>query len=352
MLDTKSGAWAEFRVPGPLPPPRSGHAMVGIHTRVLVFGGETTHGQILNDCWALKGLHGDEEPRWVKMQLAGLSPVGRAGHSVVALGNRLAFYGGHGDEGWIQRKDVYFEDIVILHRDQVRWAKGVAEGPGPAARAYHSMTALDARRVLLFGGFDGRHAFGDAWWLLPDDPADAAAAEPGRGAEAPGAAAASADRGERTSTKFLNSTAELFGTVGKGLNGLIARDGSRRDAGLDEAGLGAAAGPEGGEARELEPPDMAPAALAAAARGLRAQQRRAADAQRSAAAGEAFEALRTRLGLAPKPRAPAAAPPSAIVDPALVSLTAAPAAARESGGCPVSSAHPADARAAGTDAPP
>ena len=37
----------------------------------------------------------------------------------------------------------------------------------PPPRAYHTMTSIGARHLLI-GGFDGKSTFGDLWWLVPE----------------------------------------------------------------------------------------------------------------------------------------------------------------------------------------
>lgn len=37
----------------------------------------------------------------------------------------------------------------------------------PPPRAYHTMTCIGARHLLI-GGFDGKLTFGDLWWLVPE----------------------------------------------------------------------------------------------------------------------------------------------------------------------------------------
>lgn len=39
--------------------------------------------------------------------------------------------------------------------------------PPPPPRAYHTMTSIGARHLLI-GGFDGKSTFGDLWWLVPE----------------------------------------------------------------------------------------------------------------------------------------------------------------------------------------
>eukprot|EP00899_Mesostigma_viride_P008972 jgi/Mesvir1/18076/Mv09382-RA.2 len=176
ILDTATMTWSEHRVPpvsGYPPSARKGHVAIMLERRLLMFGG-TTAMNSLNDLWALKGLYGEEPLSWAKLQLSGTVPAARGGHSTVMLGPRLLFFGGHGTTGWLSRYPIYFNDCTILDRESVTWNKLVPDGGPPAPRAYHTMAAITCPpvvlpRLLLFGGFDGKTSFGDAWWLLADD---------------------------------------------------------------------------------------------------------------------------------------------------------------------------------------
>lgn len=49
----------------------------------------------------------------------------------------------------------------------VQWRSFSPSGLPPAPRAYHSLTRID-QRYLLIGGFDGATTFADVFWLLPE----------------------------------------------------------------------------------------------------------------------------------------------------------------------------------------
>ena len=305
LLDLESGAWQEVRVPGPGPPPRSGHSLLEIHSRVLMYGGEAANGQILGDLWALRGARGDEPLRWVRMQLGGSSPQGRSGHSLVSVGKSLVLFGGHGDGGWIQRKDVYLEDVHVLNRETVRWGRAHFEAglPGPTPRAYHSMTVVGEKRALLFGGFDGTTTFGEAWWLDPSDPEGAppdlpevfpqnpAEAAPPSPAGAPAARVDAAAGGGMRGA--LSSTAELLGSLGKNvgtnMNTLITRGRGGTNTGLDMSVSTA-------EPAQLEREALTPGKMAEAIAQLRAEQD-AEQAREVAGYAARFENFRLSQGL-------------------------------------------------------
>lgn len=79
-------------------------------------------------------------------------------------------FGGHGTGGWLSRYDIYYNDCIILDRVSAQWKRLSIGNEPPPARAYHSLTMIGSR-YLLIGGFDGKSTYGDSWWLVPqEDP--------------------------------------------------------------------------------------------------------------------------------------------------------------------------------------
>lgn len=170
ILDTISLEWRQLQITGPLPPPRCGHTATMVEKRLLVLGGRGGGGPIMGDLWALKGLFDDEKdsPAWTQLKLPGQAPAPRCGHSVTAGGHQLLVYGGHGTGGWLTRYDIYHNDCVILDRASVQWKRLSVTSESPPPRAYHSMTRV-GNKFLLVGGYDGKFTFGDFWWLVSED---------------------------------------------------------------------------------------------------------------------------------------------------------------------------------------
>ncbi|WZZ49205.1 hypothetical protein YC2023_049312 [Brassica napus] len=123
----------ELSVSGSLPPPRCGHTATMVEKRLLVFGGRGGGGPNMGDLWALKGLIDEERetPGWTQLKLPGQAPSARC---VTAQWKRLP----------------------------------ISNDEPPPPRAYHTMTSIGARHLLV-GGFDGKSTFGDLWWLVPED---------------------------------------------------------------------------------------------------------------------------------------------------------------------------------------
>ncbi|XP_047336271.1 protein GLUTELIN PRECURSOR ACCUMULATION 3 [Impatiens glandulifera] len=170
VLDTISLEWTELSVSGLLPPPRCGHSATMLEKRLLVFGGRGGGGPIMSDLWALKGLieEENEAPGWTQLKLPGQSPSPRCGHTVTSGGHNLLVFGGHGTGGWLSRYDIYHNDCIVLDRVSVQWKRLSTNNEPPAARAYHTLTCIGSRYMLI-GGFDGKTTFDDIWWLVPED---------------------------------------------------------------------------------------------------------------------------------------------------------------------------------------
>ncbi|XP_065633020.1 protein GLUTELIN PRECURSOR ACCUMULATION 3-like [Quercus suber] len=171
VLDTISLEWMELSVSGPLPPPRCGHTATMVEKRLLVYGGRGGGGPILGDLWGLKGLIEEEEnetPGWTPLKLPGQAPSSHCGHTVTSGGHYLLLFGGHGTGGSLSHYDIYYNDCIVLDRVSAQWKRLLTGNEPPAARAYHSMTSIGSRHLLI-GGFDGKSTFGNLWWLVPEE---------------------------------------------------------------------------------------------------------------------------------------------------------------------------------------
>ena len=155
------------------PEARSGHAMVLYGPNVLIHGGQGANGAAFSDTWCLR--RDGDGWRWVKLVLRGHAPAARAGHAmgVLTMSPHVAnvvIAGGVGEDGWLAKKRVYFDDAYFLDGENARWERAAftGEGTGPGPRAYHTLTMVGKSKCLSFGGFNGAKACDDAWWLCSD----------------------------------------------------------------------------------------------------------------------------------------------------------------------------------------
>lgn len=138
--------------PDPSPSRRVGCAMAFDAARRLVvaFGGGITYG-ISNETWEWDGA------TWRRV-VPVFSPAGRKDHAMAfdAARGQLVLFGGCGPSPFVYLGDTW----VWMKNTWIRKVTAIA----PSARCGHTM-AYDARRkrVVLFGGHDGKRVFGDTW---------------------------------------------------------------------------------------------------------------------------------------------------------------------------------------------
>lgn len=219
VFDIPTASWSELKPTGSArPKPRYGQALLRVEQRVMLFGGEAASG-VGSDLWALRGVvtvDGDVPPSWLPLELPGAQPPARKGHAATCMcwgccfsvrfsvrcvnmvtfpplgtaSGQVIVMGGHTSEiSWFRAKtDTLLRDVALLERSAatLQWAlpDTATDKQGPAAREFHTLTALATNhRLLLFGGGNGKQIFGDAWWLevAPSTPAartTSAAAQP------------------------------------------------------------------------------------------------------------------------------------------------------------------------------
>lgn len=112
-------------------------------------------------CAGAGGLAGD----------AAAGPAPRSGHTFTTLagGETHVLFGGSGQGSGSAKGASALSDVHICRvapaDGAVTWAPLAVEGPAPPPRARHSAVALDAKRLLIFGGLDQKTRYNDCWVL-------------------------------------------------------------------------------------------------------------------------------------------------------------------------------------------
>jgi len=124
---------------------------------MLLFGGHNSAGVALDDLHSLQF----DTLTWRLLSPSGVTPQARKGHTTVLLLNSLlALYGGSNQE-----VPVFFSDVHILDIARSRWIQPVAVSTSnqPVGRDGHSMVAIDDT-VYIFGGVNARgEKLSDLW---------------------------------------------------------------------------------------------------------------------------------------------------------------------------------------------
>lgn len=149
-FDLDKRIWTPVVVEGRAPAQRSGHCACALGAAsMFVFGGNTTRNSF-NDLWEYRV----ESNRWRQVKGLGLSPSGRVGHTITAVGSRLLVLGG--------REYATNQFDTCLHSFDThtkKWSQVPVQSSTPAAdgrsvpvlRTGHSTDAYEGR-LLIFGG--------------------------------------------------------------------------------------------------------------------------------------------------------------------------------------------------------
>jgi galactose oxidase-like protein/Kelch motif protein len=155
-------AWTQVAAFGGAPSARARHSAVydPVHQRMVVFGGATFEGELLNDVWSLS-LVG--VPTWTRLFPEGEPPSPRAGHRAFydPVAGAMTVFGGYqgGD-------DPFASDLWELSLgDTLRWRRLDATGPSPRGRFAPLMVRDDRASKLVLSGGAVAGAGADLWTL-------------------------------------------------------------------------------------------------------------------------------------------------------------------------------------------
>ncbi|MEP1035006.1 kelch repeat-containing protein [Ekhidna sp.] len=144
--------WSEWNS-DEIPEPRNGHAMIyDEHTnRLVLFGGKTDNGNLLNDTWIWT------QSGWQELSITG--PEARQSHRILPTKDGIILFGGSDSNG------NSLNDTWILQDSS--WRK-VETKVKPPSRRQHTLAYNSAQNsAILFGGFDRlageKIIYGDTW---------------------------------------------------------------------------------------------------------------------------------------------------------------------------------------------
>lgn len=155
VFELKTNTWTEVRSKG-APSQRSGHRMIALPNKLIVFGGFYDSGKHITN---YNDLHvfNLEDMTWseIKQPSSGRDwPPARAGHQFIlhAKSNTAILYGGVRMEVKTKESNThYMNDIWSLNLETFKWSKVRAKGAAPNPRAGMTM-AMHKDRAILFGG--------------------------------------------------------------------------------------------------------------------------------------------------------------------------------------------------------
>lgn len=143
VVDTDSMAWHMPRPMGRAPSPRYGHAAAVVGTSAYVFGGKGPGEAVHNDLYRLDVVRWT----WSVVPSTTAPPLGRFGHAMVAVEDKLVVFG-----GWDGSS--IFNDLWVFDTKSSSWIKPVVDGPAPSPRHGHTMVLSPATgRLIVWGGW-------------------------------------------------------------------------------------------------------------------------------------------------------------------------------------------------------
>lgn len=151
--------WTELTTSGVSPEGRAAHTMVALSdSATFVFGGFNDGS--FGDSWHLTA--SGHEATWTQLTASDDAPAARATHAMVALSDsEVLLFGGRDDNG-DELNDTW---QATVSDGTVAWTQLAASGDAPGARYRHTMVVLSSGAVVLFGGQYGGSSviFSDSW---------------------------------------------------------------------------------------------------------------------------------------------------------------------------------------------
>ncbi|XP_031492319.1 protein GLUTELIN PRECURSOR ACCUMULATION 3 isoform X3 [Nymphaea colorata] len=145
---------------GSLPRPRSGHTAVNVgKSMVVVFGG-LVEKRFLNDLC----VYDTENKVWFQPECTGnesdgqVGPCPRAFHVAVAIDCHMFVFGGRSGNKRLR-------DFWMLDTDIWQWTELSSYGDLPSARDFAAAAAIGNRKIVMYGGWDGKKWLSDVYVL-------------------------------------------------------------------------------------------------------------------------------------------------------------------------------------------
>ncbi|KAF3782045.1 Host cell factor 1 [Nymphaea thermarum] len=145
---------------GSLPRPRSGHTAVNVGTSMVVVFGGLVEKRFLNDLC----VYDTENKVWFQPECTGnesdgqVGPCPRAFHVAVAIDCHMFVFGGRSGNKRLR-------DFWMLDTDIWQWTELSSYGDLPSARDFAAAAAIGNRKIVMYGGWDGKKWLSDVYVL-------------------------------------------------------------------------------------------------------------------------------------------------------------------------------------------
>jgi len=137
---------------------------------MIIFGGERTDGQLLNDVWlATTSLTGARQLTYTQMFPGGIAPSARFGHVATydQNTNRMTMFGGTESSDGPCLNDVWTLDGANGQSGESTWLALTPSGTAPSARVHHTgVYDPGTNSLIVFGGSNCNSGFLNDVWVL------------------------------------------------------------------------------------------------------------------------------------------------------------------------------------------
>ena len=149
--DVPSNRWLKLNPTGSKPSARNAHTLTSVDDKLYLHGGSTGSGMFNNELWE----YNTSSHTWSLLNPTGSKPIGRSGHKLTSIGNKLYLHGGSTSAS----SNSYNNELWEYDIDDNSWLLLESSGDKPTVRYGHTLTSVDDK-LYLHGGSTG----GDELW--------------------------------------------------------------------------------------------------------------------------------------------------------------------------------------------
>ncbi|XP_076957384.1 acyl-CoA-binding domain-containing protein 4-like [Bidens hawaiensis] len=142
FIDIESHVCGVMEVTGKVPVARDGHSVSLVGSKLVMFGGEDKHRQLMNDVHVLDL----ETMTWNVVETIQTPPAPRVDHTSTVHANRyLQIFGGC-------THSIFFNDLHVLDLETLEWSQPPIQGDVVSPRAGHAGVSIDEKWFIVGGG--------------------------------------------------------------------------------------------------------------------------------------------------------------------------------------------------------
>ena len=136
-------SWREVSTGGKAPCSRACHTLTRVGRKLYMFGGYNG-----SRCFNEMDVFDIDTHTWIQPLVSGCVPIARNAHSTTAIGKSLYMFGGHSGSR-------HLNDLHVFNTIRMEWSQIDACGSIPTGLRGHS-ASLVSGKIFVFGGYNGK----------------------------------------------------------------------------------------------------------------------------------------------------------------------------------------------------